>query len=72
MDEDINLKMKMIRLQEEKATLLRKDIDIEEQLLLTKTQLDELMNEKQKLDEEDIQIENEFKRLSNLFKEDHW
>ena len=69
--DEISNKLELLELQERKASLMQKDVEVDEKLLISKQKLDELMTEKKGLDEEDEEITLEFSKLSEEFLKHH-
>ena len=70
MDEITN-KLELLELQEKKASLMQKDVEIDENLLISKQKLDQIMTEKKALDKEDDEVTLQFSKLSGEFLKHH-
>ena len=69
--DEISSKLELLQLQEKKASLMQQDIEIDEVLLASKQKLDNLMNEKKLLDNEDDVLTIQFTKLSEEFVKHH-
>ena len=69
--DEISSKLELLKLQEKKASLMQQDIEIDEVLLASKQKLDNLMNEKKELDNEDDELTFQFGKLSEEFIKHH-
>ena len=69
--DEISSKLELLQLQEKKASLMQQDIEIDEVLLASKQKLDNLMNEKKLLDNEDDALTIQFTKLSEEFVKHH-
>ena len=69
--DEISNKLELLELQEKKACLMQKDVEIDEKLLMSKQKLDAIMSEKTLLDAEDDEITLQFSKLSEEFLKHH-
>ena len=69
--DEIGTKLEFLQLQEKKSSLMEKDIEIDERLMISKQKLDDLMNEKKKLEKEDEEITRQFNKISEEFLKQH-
>ena len=69
--DEIGTKLEFLQLQEKKSSLMEKDIEIDERLMISKQKLDDLMSEKKELEKEDEQITRQFNKISEEFLKHH-
>ena len=69
--DEISSKLELLQLQEKKSYLMQKDVEIDEKLLKSKQQLDELMCEKKELDKEDDKITFQITKIAEEFRKHH-
>ena len=69
--DEISSKLELLQLQEKKASLMQQDIEIDEVLLASKQKLDNLMNTKKDLDNEDDELTAQFSKLSEELVKHH-
>ena len=69
--DEISSKLELLQLQEKKSYLMQKDVEIDEKLLKSKQQLDELMCEKKELDKEDDKITLQINKIAEEFRKHH-
>ena len=69
--DEISSKLELLQLQEKKSYLMQKDVEIDEKLLKSKQQLDELMCEKKELDKEDDKITLQINKIAEQFRKHH-
>ena len=66
--DDLSEKMTVLRLQDEKTSLMKKELELEENILLLSENIESIMEEKAILDKSNTEIEHShFKRKSQNF-----